>query len=74
MKSTCMPTTALILTALLLFGAAGSRAEELKSSLERNPIHTGESVRLVLELRRAAGGLKPDLSPLDSDFQIGLVV
>jgi hypothetical protein len=65
-----MPTTALILTVLLLLGAAGSRAEELKSSLERNPIHAGESVRLVLELRRAAGGLKPDLSPLDDDFQI----
>ncbi|NCF29187.1 MAG: hypothetical protein GWP69_17515 [Gammaproteobacteria bacterium] len=70
MKSTYMPTTALILTVLLLLGAAGSRAEELKSSLERNPIHAGESVRLVLELRRAAGGLKPDLSPLDDDFQI----
>jgi hypothetical protein len=63
-------TVSFLLMALLLFGTAESRAEELKSSLERNPIHAGESVRLVLELRRAAGGLKPDLSPLDNDFQI----
>lgn len=63
-------TMTLLLAALLLFGAAGARAQELKSSLERNPIHAGESVRLVLELDRAAGGLKPDLSPLDKDFQI----
>lgn len=63
-------TVTLFLTALLLFAGAESRAEDLKSSLERNPIHAGESVRLVLELRRAAGGLKPDLSPLEKDFQI----
>ena len=60
----------LLLAALLTLGSAGTRAEELTSSLERNPIHAGESVRLVLELRRASGGLKPDLSPLDNDFQI----
>ncbi|MCK5366325.1 MAG: protein BatD, partial [Gammaproteobacteria bacterium] len=63
-------TIRLLVAALLLFGAAGSHAEELKASVERNPIHAGESVRLVLELRRAAGGLKPDLGPLDRDFQI----
>lgn len=63
-------TTALFLSALLLLLADPSLAEDLKSSLERNPIHAGESVRLVLELRRAAGGLKPDLGPLTEDFQI----
>ena len=63
-------SSALLLAALLLFAAADSRARELTSSLERNPIHAGESVRLVLELQRGAGGLKPDLSPLDGDFQI----
>ncbi len=63
-------TIRLLVATLLLFGAAGSHAEELKASVERNPIHAGESVRLVLELRRAAGGLKPDLGPLDRDFQI----
>ena len=61
---------ALLLSALLSLATAGTRAEELTSSLERNPIHAGESVHLVLELRRASGGLKPDLSPLHSDFQI----
>jgi len=59
-----------LLAALLLFGATGSRAQELKSRLERNPIHAGESVRLVLELSRPAGGLKPDLGPLNDNFQI----
>jgi len=59
-----------LVVSLLLFFSADSHAQELKSSLERNPIHAGESVRLVLELQRAAGGLKPDLSPLDDDFQI----
>jgi hypothetical protein len=63
-------TRGLLLSTLLLMGAAGSHAEPLTSSLERNPIHAGESVRLVLELERAAGGLKPDLSPLETDFQI----
>lgn len=53
----------------LVAGTAGG-AEELKATLERNPIHAGESVRLVLELRRASGGLKPDLTPLTADFQI----
>ena len=62
--------SALLGTALLIFAATVCRAQELNSSLERNPIHAGESVRLVLELQRAAGGLKPDLSPLDNDFQI----
>ncbi len=59
-----------LLAALLLVGAADSRAGELKSSLERNPIYAGESVRLVLELGRAAGALKPDFSPLNDKFQI----
>ena len=62
--------SALLGTALLIFAATVCRAQELNSSLERNPIHAGESVRLVLELQRAAGGLKPDLSPLDNDFQV----
>jgi hypothetical protein len=53
-----------------LLGSAPARAESLTASLERNPIHAGESVRLVLELARAAGGLKPDLAPLEEDFQI----
>jgi len=70
MKPMATRSTALLLSALLLLLAGPSRAEDLKSSLERNPIHAGESVRLVLELRRAAGGLKPDLSPLAEDFQI----
>lgn len=56
----------IMLAALPVFASA----QKLESSLERNPIHAGESVRLVLELRRAAGGLKPDLAPLDKDFQI----
>jgi hypothetical protein len=60
----------MLLSSALLLGAAGTRAGELASSLERNPIHAGESVRLVLELKRASGGLKPDLSPLEVDFQI----
>jgi len=59
-----------LLAMLFLLGAGPSRAAELKASLERNPIHSGESVRLVLELDRAAGGLKPDLAPLGEDFQI----
>ena len=70
MNALMMRTIVLLSTVLVLFGAAESRAEELKSSLERNPIHAGESVRLVLELRRTAGGLKPDLSPLNNDFQV----
>ncbi len=70
MKTPMTRTIRLLVAALLLFSAAGSHAEELKASVERNPIHAGESVRLVLELRRAAGGLKPDLGPLDRDFQI----
>ncbi|NIN39368.1 MAG: hypothetical protein GTO67_12305 [Gammaproteobacteria bacterium] len=60
----------LLLSLLLLAGATASRAAQLTSSLERNPIHAGESVRLVLELTRAPGGLNPDLSPLEADFQI----
>jgi hypothetical protein len=64
------PLTRTMVMALLLFAAADSHALELKSSLERNPVHAGESVRLVLELGRAAGGLTPDLSPLDSDFHV----
>ncbi len=74
MKAPITTTIGLLLVALLLLGAAESHAEShaeaLKASVERNPIHAGESVRLVLELRRAAGGLKPDLEPLDRDFQI----
>ena len=70
MKTPMTRTIRLLVAALLLFSAAGSHAEELKASVERNPIHAGESVRLVLELHRAAGGLKPDLGPLDRDFQI----
>ena len=70
MNAPMTETITWLLVALLLFGAADSRAEELKSSLERNPIHAGESVRLVLELGRAAGALKPDFSPLDDNFQI----
>ena len=58
------------LAALLVFACQGARAQELAASVERNPIHLGESVHLVLELRRAAGGLKPDLSALEKDFQI----
>lgn len=60
----------LLLMGLLLPAAGAVRAQDLDASLERNPIHAGESVRLVLELRRAAGGLKPDLAPLTKDFQI----
>lgn len=63
-------TIGLLLSTLLVLAAAASRAEELEASLERNPIHAGESVRLVLELHRAPGGLKPDLGPLETDFQI----
>jgi hypothetical protein len=63
-------TSALLASIALLLWAVPASAEELKSSLERNPIHAGESGRLVLELRRAAGGLKPDLSPLTEEFQI----
>ena len=70
MNAPMIRTINLLVVALLLFGAAESYAEELKASVERNPIHAGESVRLVLELRRAAGGLKPDLGPLDRDFQV----
>ena len=70
MKTPTTRALVLLMAVLLLFGAVASRAQELKASVERNPIHAGESVRLVLELRRAAGGLKPDLSPLDADFQI----
>ena len=70
MKASMTSTIRSLVATLLLFGAAGSHAEALKASVERNPIHAGESVRLVLELRRAAGGLKPDLRPLDRDFQI----
>jgi hypothetical protein len=70
MKAPMTTTIGRLVVALLLFGAAESHAEALKASIERNPIHAGESVRLVLELRRAAGGLKPDLGPLDRDFQI----
>ena len=70
MNAPMIRTINLLVVALLLFGAAESYAEELKASVERNPIHAGGSVRLVLELRRAAGGLKPDLGPLDRDFQV----
>ena len=59
-----------LLTALLGLASSNSCAQALTASLERNPIHAGESVRLVLELSRAAGGLKPDLAPLERDFQI----
>lgn len=60
------------LSMLALLGAAGAAicAEPLKATLERNPVHAGESVRLVLELERAPGGLKPDLSPLERDFEV----
>jgi hypothetical protein len=70
MKNMMGRTAALLIVALLLSGAAQSQTGALKASVERSPIHAGESVRLVLELRRAAGGLKPDLAPLHKDFQI----
>lgn len=63
-------TLAWLLTALLGIACSDAWAQALTASLERNPIHAGESVRLVLELSRAAGGLKPDLTPLERDFQI----
>ena len=55
---------------LLAAPAAGAERGPLTASLERNPVHAGESVRLVLELERASGGLKPDLTPLESDFEV----
>ena len=70
MKTPMSRTIGLLIVALLLLGAAEPRTGALTASVERNPIHAGESVRLVLELRRAAGSLKPDLEPLNRDFQI----
>ncbi len=49
MKASMTRTIKLLVVALLLLGAAAPHAEELKASVERNPIHAGESVRLVLE-------------------------
>ena len=55
---------------LLLTTMARAADAPLSASLERNPVHAGESVRLVLELARAPGGLKPDLEPLEGDFEV----
>lgn len=66
-----LPRASAWLLALLLALAAGvARAVEFKSSLERNPIHAGESVRLVLELDGSSGGRNPDLRALEADFHI----
>ena len=61
MKAPMTTTTGLLVVALLLFGADESHAEALKASVERNPIHVGESVRLVLEL---------PTEPAKSEYQV----
>ncbi len=56
------------LLAVLAPGGAG--AQSLDVRLDRNPIHDNETVRLVIEVDTQAGGLKPELAPLDRDFEI----
>jgi hypothetical protein len=66
MKMTLLRAVPLMLAA----AAGGVGAAELRATLERNPVHAGESVHLVVELDKAAGGQRPELAPLRADFQV----
>ena len=47
-----------------------ARAQTLDARLDRSPIHADETVRLIVGADSDAGGTRPDLAPLQHDFEV----
>ena len=57
--------------AAVVFLALGDlRAQTLDARLDRNPIHDNETVRLLVVANAQADGARPDLAPLQGDFEV----
>ena len=68
------PRTSLLLHAAVTVAAAfmlgEAMARTLDARFERNPVRADETVRLIVEADAAAGGARPDVEPLRSDFEV----
>ncbi|SEN64089.1 Oxygen tolerance [Pseudomonas sp. ok272] len=60
--------TALLLS--LLLWTLGAQAEELVASVDRSHVNSGETVELTLETHDVTQFGKPDLSPLEAQFEV----
>ena len=63
-------TLALAVAAVAALVHGDARAQSLHARLDRNPVHDGETVRLILEADVQAGGSALDLAPLEPDFEV----
>ncbi|AZD08220.1 BatD [Pseudomonas chlororaphis] len=62
--------TTLILTLVLTLGALAARAEGLVASVDRSRVNSGETVELTLESNNVTLFGKPDLTPLQAQFEV----
>jgi hypothetical protein len=62
--------TALLLTLVLTLGAFAARAEGLVASVDRSRVNSGETVELTLESNNVTLFGKPDLTPLQAQFEV----
>ncbi|SDZ62713.1 BatD family protein [Pseudomonas sp. NFIX28] len=62
--------TTLLLTLVLTLGAFAARAEGLVASVDRSRVNSGETVELTLESTDVTLFGKPDLTPLQAQFEV----
>ncbi|AZD73125.1 BatD family protein [Pseudomonas chlororaphis] len=62
--------TTLLLTLVLTLGAFTVRAEGLVASVDRSRVNSGETVELTLESNNVTLFGKPDLTPLQAQFEV----
>ncbi|AVO58916.1 BatD family protein [Pseudomonas chlororaphis] len=62
--------TTLLLTLVLTLGAFAARAEGLVASVDRSRVNSGETVELTLESNNVTLFGKPDLTPLQAQFEV----
>ncbi|EIM15569.1 BatD family protein [Pseudomonas chlororaphis] len=62
--------TTLLLTLVLTLGAFAVRAEGLVASVDRSRVNSGETVELTLESNNVTLFGKPDLTPLQAQFEV----
>ena len=63
-------TIALAVAVVVVLGPGEAGARSLDARLDRSVVHDDETVRLIVEADTQAGGLEPDLAPLQRDFEV----
>lgn len=61
----------LIVALVLLFGLGGLARAEVRASLDRDQVYAGDSLTLIIETDGPDRGERPDLTPLERDFEVG---